>query len=142
MPGYVFMFESGAISWCSKKQPILTLSTTEIKFTATTVCATQAIQLKNIPVELFLVLQKPTLIYCDNGSAIKLSNNSIFQGRSKHIDVKLNFLRDLTKDKIIEVVYCKSEHQATDTNQVSQLCNSCKAEKANASLYFEGVCHW
>ncbi|XP_049381189.1 secreted RxLR effector protein 161-like [Solanum stenotomum] len=41
--GYVFMFGSGAISLCSKKQPTITLSTTEAEFMAATVCATQAI---------------------------------------------------------------------------------------------------
>lgn len=48
---------------------------------------------------------------CDNVSAIKLSKNSVLHGRSKHIDVKLHFLRDLCKDGVIDVIYCKSEEQ-------------------------------
>ncbi|KAG6502423.1 hypothetical protein ZIOFF_042316 [Zingiber officinale] len=51
--GYIFMISSAAISWCSKKQPIVTLSTTEAEFVATTVCASQAIWLKNILEELY-----------------------------------------------------------------------------------------
>lgn len=93
--GYVFMFGSGAISWCSKKQSIVMLSTTKVEFMV--VCATQAIWWKNILVELCLLPQKTTLIYCDNDSAIKLSKNRVLHGRSKHIDVKFHFLRDLTK---------------------------------------------
>ncbi|XP_060179691.1 uncharacterized protein LOC132609635 [Lycium barbarum] len=50
--GYVFMLGSRAISWCSKKQPIVTLSTTEAEFVAATVCATQAIWLKKVLAEL------------------------------------------------------------------------------------------
>ncbi|XP_049349070.1 uncharacterized protein LOC125813644 [Solanum verrucosum] len=71
--GYVFMLGSRVVSWCSKKQPIVTLSTTEAEFVAATVCATQAIWLKKILAELHVRQQEPILIYCDNGSAIKLS---------------------------------------------------------------------
>nr|XP_016479378.1 PREDICTED: uncharacterized mitochondrial protein AtMg00810-like [Nicotiana tabacum] len=113
-PGYVFMLGSGAVSWCSKKQPIVTSSTTEAEFVAATVCATQAIWLKKVLTELHFPQQEPIPIYCDNGSAIKLSKNPVLHGRSKHIDVKFHFLRDLTKDKVIDVVYCRSEDQAAD----------------------------
>ena len=67
------------VSWCSKKQPIVTLSTTEVEFVAQ-LCATQAIWLKKILVELYVRQQEPILIYCDNGSAIKLSKNSVLHG--------------------------------------------------------------
>ncbi|XP_049392916.1 secreted RxLR effector protein 161-like [Solanum stenotomum] len=95
--GYVFMLGSGAISWCSKKQPIVTLSTTKAQFVAVTMCASQGIWLKNILAELCLLPQKPTLIYCDNDSAIKLSKNPDLHGRSKHIDVmRLRMSKDTT----------------------------------------------
>ena len=112
--GYVFMLGFEVVSWCSKKQPIVTLSTTEAEFVAAIVCATQAIWLKKILTELHVRQQEPILNYCDNGSAIKLSKNSVVHGRSKHIDVKFHYLRDLTKEKVIDVVYCRSEEQAAD----------------------------
>ena len=70
--------------------------------------------LKKILVELHVRQQEPILIYCDNGSAIKLSKNSVLHGWSKHIDVKFHFLRSLTKEKVIDIVYCRSEDQAAD----------------------------
>jgi len=54
--------------------------------------------------ELHFTQYDPTIIFCDNSSAIKLSKNLVLHGRSKHIDVKFHFLRDLTKDETIEVV--------------------------------------
>lgn len=47
-------------------------------------------------------------------SAIKLSKNLVFHGRSKHIDVRYHFLRDLCKDGVIDMVHCKTEDQFTD----------------------------
>lgn len=53
-------------------------------------------------------------MFCDNVSAIKLSKNYILHGRSKHIDVRFHFMRDLCKDGVIDVIYCKSEEQIAD----------------------------
>ncbi|XP_056165613.1 secreted RxLR effector protein 161-like [Syzygium oleosum] len=112
--GYVFMLGSGAVSWCSKKQPIVTLSTTEAEFVAATSSACQAIWLRKILGELQFKQEDATTIYCDNSSAIKLSKDPVLHGMSKHIDVKYHFLRDLMKDKVIELVFCRSEDQLAD----------------------------
>jgi hypothetical protein len=56
----------------------------------------------------------PTQIYCDSSSAITLLKNPVLHGRSKHIDVKYHFLRDLTNDGVINLIYCKSEDQIAD----------------------------
>jgi hypothetical protein len=54
------------------------------------------------------------VIYCDNNSAIKLSKNPVLHGRSKHIDVRFHFLRDLTRDGVVELVYCNTQEQIAD----------------------------
>lgn len=55
-----------------------------------------------------------TLIMCDNSSVIKLSGNPVLHGRSKHIDVRFHYLRDLVNDKVIELAYCCTEEQIVD----------------------------
>lgn len=45
-------------------------------------------------------------VFCDNSSSIKLSRNPVFHGRTKHINVRFHFIRDLIKDGVIELVYC------------------------------------
>ena len=112
--GYVFMFGSAAISWSSKKQPIVTLSTTEAEFVAAASCACQALWLRNILHELQFKQPESTQIFCDNSSTIKLSKNPVLHGRCKHIDVRYHFLRDLTKNEVIDLVYCRSEDQVVD----------------------------
>ena len=92
----------------------MTLSTTEAEFVAAASGSCQAIWLRRLLEVLHNHQQGPTLIYCDNVSAIKLSRNPVLHGRSKHIDVRYHFLRDLCKDGIIELVFCKSENQIAD----------------------------
>ncbi|PNY03536.1 hypothetical protein L195_g026869 [Trifolium pratense] len=108
------MLGSGAISWSSKKQPIVTLSTTEAEYVAAAACACQAIWLKNMLSCLLNNQKVCTQIYCDNSSSIKLSKNPIMHGRCKHIDVRFHFLRDLAKEGTIELKFCKSQDQLAD----------------------------
>ena len=90
------------------------MSTTEAEFVAATACACQAVWLKKILEELNFKRQGPIAIFCDNNSSIKLSKNPVLHGRSKHIDVKFHFLRDLTKEGVIDLIYCRSEDQVAD----------------------------
>jgi hypothetical protein len=113
--GLVFMLNSGAVSWSSKKQQIVALSTTEAEFVAAASTSSQAIWLRRLLEFLHNNQQQgPTLIYCDNMSTIKLSKNPVLHGRSKHIDVRFHFLRDLCKEGVIDLVFCKSEDQIAD----------------------------
>ncbi|MCI04240.1 copia-type polyprotein, partial [Trifolium medium] len=112
--GYVFTMGESAICWSSKKQPIVTLSTTEAEFVSATSCVCQCLWLKNILDHLLIKQIECTVINCDNISSIKLSKNPIMHGRCKHIDVRYHFLRDLSKDGIIELKYCKSRDQLED----------------------------
>ncbi|XP_058746032.1 uncharacterized mitochondrial protein AtMg00810-like [Vicia villosa] len=112
--GYVFTIGSGAISWCSKKQPIVTLSTTEAEFVAAASCACQSVWLRAIMKQLQQEQTGNTIVYCDNSSSIKLSKNPVMHGRSKHIDVRYHFLRELSRDEIVELKHCKSEEQLAD----------------------------
>jgi hypothetical protein len=112
--GFVFMLGTGAVSWSSKKQPVVTLSTTEAEFIAAASCACQGVWLRRILGNIGLEQVTSTVIYCDNNSAIKLSKNPVLHGRSKHIDVRFHFLRDLTRDGVVELVYCNTQEQIAD----------------------------
>ncbi|KAL4014421.1 hypothetical protein IC575_026623 [Cucumis melo] len=112
--GYVFMLGSGVISWSSKKQPIVTLSTTEAELVVATSCACQAIWLRNILENLNYKQEEASIIHYDNTSTIKLSRNRVLHERSKHIDIRYHYLRDFINDGIINLSYCKSEDQVTD----------------------------
>lgn len=112
--GYTFLLSSGAVAWSSKKQPIVTLSTTEAEFVAVTVCACQAVWMKRIPMVLGHEERDCISINCDNSSTIKLSKNPVMHGRSKHIDVRFHFLRNLSEVEVISLVRCASVDQVAD----------------------------
>lgn len=105
---------NGAVAWSSKKQPIVTLSTTEAEFVAATVCTCQAIWMRRILTELRQEQAKSTMIMCDNSSAIKLSRNPVLHGCSKHIDVRFHFLRDLMKEGTVKMIHCGTQDQMVD----------------------------
>jgi hypothetical protein len=90
--GYIFMLGSGAVSWSSRKQPIVTLSTTEAEFIAAAYCVCQGIWIKRILESIGLKQQQCLEVFCDNSSTIKLSKNHVLHGRSKHIDIRFHFL--------------------------------------------------
>ncbi|KAL6184287.1 hypothetical protein ACLB2K_045691 [Fragaria x ananassa] len=112
--GYVFMLNGGAVSWASKKQPVVTLSSTEAEFVAAAASAYQCVWMRRILEQLGCLQSQPTTILCDNSSTIKLSKNPVLHGRSKHIDVRFHFLRDLTKEEVVRLVHCGTKEQVAD----------------------------
>ena len=112
--GSVFIISSGAVSWSLNKQQIVALSTTEAEFVAAASSSCQAVWLQRMLGVLHNQQQGPILIYCDNVSTIKLSRNLVLHGKSKHIDVRFHFLRDLCKNGVIELVFYKNEDQTAD----------------------------
>lgn len=114
--GYVCFLSGAAISWSSKRQPVVTLSTTEAEFVAAASCACQVVWLRRILESIGIAQreEESTVMYCDNMSTIKLSRNPVMHKRSKHIDVRFHFLRDLTNDGVVELVHCSTHVQIAD----------------------------
>eukprot|EP00253_Pinus_taeda_P028104 PITA_28104 len=109
--GYVFHMGSGAISWASKKQPVVALSTAEAKYVAATAAACQAVWLRRVLRDLCHEKENGTTIYCDNSSAIALSKNYVFHKRTKHIDTKFHFIRELVNNDEIVLQHYRTEDQ-------------------------------
>ena len=89
--GYTFHFGTGVVSWASKKQSIVTLSSAEAEYVAAISAACQAVWMRRVLKDLSQNHQEPTTIFCDNNSAIALSKNHVFHKRTKHIDTRFHF---------------------------------------------------
>ena len=92
--GFVFSFGSGAISWSSKKQPTVSLSSTEAEYRGAAVAGCEAVWLKRILMDLGVPIKDMTPLFCDNMSNIYLAQNPVFHARTKHIEVNYHFIRE------------------------------------------------
>lgn len=112
--GYVFLLNGTAICWSSRKQDIVTLSSTEAEYVAATACACHCVWLKGILQELWVIDSKCVDILCDNDSTIKLSKNPVMHRRTKHIDVRYHYLRNLSSEGVVQLVFCGTNDQVAD----------------------------
>jgi hypothetical protein len=101
--GYVFYLCNCPISWGSKLQPTIALSSTESEYIALTIASQEAIWLRSLFIEWSLNMITPTTIWCDNNSAIQLCHNHIYHNKTKHIQVKFHFIRSLIQEHQILV---------------------------------------
>jgi hypothetical protein len=88
-----FILGSAMISWGSRKQKSVALSTTEAEYIASCEACTEAVWLRKMISGLFDQVPDSTIIYCDSQSCIRLSEHPMFHERSKHIEIKYNFIR-------------------------------------------------
>ena len=120
--GMVFMFAGGAISWRTKKQTTVALSSTEAEYVAAALAAKEGLWLKSILKELDVIQLSHMKMYCDNQSCIKIAINPKLTDQNKHIKAKHHFLRDLVEMKELELHYTSTTTMWADflTKPVSQ----------------------
>lgn len=114
--GYLFMIDKtgGAISWASKLQPTVALSSAEAEYMAACAAVQEAIHLRLLMHDLGFEQKEATVIYEDNQGCIALSDNPVFHKRTKHIDIRYHFIRERVTSKEIELKYVATEHQLAD----------------------------
>lgn len=98
---YVFTLCGSCISWKSHLQPVVASSTMEAEYVALSDCFKEAIWLKGLLNELGYC--KTVVVYSDSQSTIQLCKNPVFHDRSKHIEVKFHFIRDVIDRDVIEL---------------------------------------
>ncbi|KAK9063785.1 hypothetical protein SSX86_017657 [Deinandra increscens subsp. villosa] len=112
--GYVFMLGQAAVTWCSKRQPTVSLSTTEAEYRAAAMAAQEIVWLKLVLGELKQQADMKVTLYCDNLSSIQLAENPMFHARSKHIEVHYHFIREKVLGGEIDLKYIDTDHQVAD----------------------------
>jgi hypothetical protein len=112
--GYSFHFGVGAISWSSKKQSIVTLSSTEAEYVAETHAAKEGIWLRSFIKEIMGIERDPLTLKADNQGAIALAKDNKFHARTKHIDLRYHFIREAVDDGKIKMEYIPTTENVAD----------------------------
>jgi hypothetical protein len=86
------LVDGRAVSWSSKKQELVTLSTTEAEYVAATHAAKEAIWIRRLVGEIFRPLTMPTTLYSNSKSAISLAKDGHYHAHTKHIDIRYHFI--------------------------------------------------
>jgi hypothetical protein len=113
--GYAFLIDGGAVSWSSKKQSIIALSTTEVEYVAATHAAKEALWLRTFISQTFGSISGPITLHSDNQSAITLMKDHQYHARTKHIDIRFHFIRWIVEEGRITLVYCPTDKMVADT---------------------------
>lgn len=113
--GYCFQLFNNTVSWASRKQPTVAMSSTEAEYMALSLAVSEACWMRNLYND--FELQDDYLcikIFEDNQAAIRVANNPEFHKRLKHIDIKFHFVREKIRNKIVEVKYLSTTDQIAD----------------------------
>jgi hypothetical protein len=112
--GYIFILNGGAISWCSRRQPIVATSTMQSEYIAASDCSREVVSIRRLMENLGTDQLEPTLIKVDNQCAIGLCSNPLAHKGAKHIEVRYHYIRELVQNKTICVVYVGTKLQLAD----------------------------
>jgi hypothetical protein len=101
------------VSWSSKKQNCVSLSTTEAEYVAAASCCAQLLWMRQTLKDYGVTCDKVPLL-CDNESAIKISYNPVQHSKTKHIEIRHHFIRDHIKRGEIDLIYVNTQEQLAD----------------------------
>eukprot|EP00253_Pinus_taeda_P002078 PITA_02078 len=95
--GYVFNLGSGAVTWTSKKQQAVALSSTEAEYRGAVKASCEAVWLRRMLADMHASQTGPTSLFCDNQGVLKLAKNPVFHERTKHVETHCHYIRQLVE---------------------------------------------
>ncbi|KAJ9561064.1 hypothetical protein OSB04_006224 [Centaurea solstitialis] len=101
------------VSWSSRKQNCVSLSTAEAEYVAAACCCSQVLWMKTQLADFGYTMHRIP-IYCDSKSAIQITANPVQHSRTKHIDIRYHFIKDHVEKGNIELYFVESDYQLAD----------------------------
>ncbi|XP_048637564.1 uncharacterized mitochondrial protein AtMg00810-like [Brassica napus] len=112
--GYFIFLGDNLLSWSSKRQPTVSRSSAEAEYKGVANVVAETCYIRNLLLELGCPLTTATLVYCDNISAIYLSNNPVKHQRTKHVEIDIHFVREKVAMGQVRVLHVPSSSQFAD----------------------------
>jgi hypothetical protein len=112
--GYAYFIGHGAVTWSSKKQSLIALSSTEAEYIAQNHAAREGIWMRTFFGEINNRSPKTVVLNSDNTGAIDMAKDPKFHSRTKHIDIRYHFIREVVEEEKLELVYVPGEDNIAD----------------------------
>ncbi|KMQ86503.1 retrovirus-related pol polyprotein from transposon tnt 1-94 [Lasius niger] len=112
--GFTFQIGRSLVSWESRKQRTVALSSTEAEYMALSEAAKEAICLRSSLIELGFEKMAQATFFCNSNGARMLAENPVHHNRSKHIDTKHHFVRDAVHRNKLTIKYVPTDEMAAD----------------------------
>ncbi|TYK14661.1 Retrovirus-related Pol polyprotein from transposon TNT 1-94 [Cucumis melo var. makuwa] len=112
--GYCFYLGDSLLSWRSKKQSVVSRSSTESEYRALADATVELLWLRGLLVDMGVPQQGPTLLHCDNRSAIQIAHNDVFHERTKHIENDCHFIRHHLLSHTLLLQFVSTTEQPAD----------------------------
>ena len=112
--GYAIYYMGALVSWKSKTQQCVTMSSTEAEYVAMSMCVMEMEFIRQVIESTGFEVKLPMKLYVDNVSAIELAKNYSTSGRTKHIDVRLHYIREMIDQGMLELVFVPTNSNTSD----------------------------
>lgn len=113
--GYLFKLNGAAVSWKSRLQPTVSLSSTEAEYKATAEAGQEVVWLRGILHHISMKQHSPTILCSDSTGAVALTKKGIFHARTKHIEVQYHWIREQVEKKTVALRHISNQHMFADT---------------------------
>ncbi|GJV71674.1 hypothetical protein Tco_1491669 [Tanacetum coccineum] len=107
------LLEGKLMCWSDKKRQYVAMSSAEAEYVAAAGCCANILWMKSQLIDCDIIYENVP-IFCNNTSAIAISNNPVLHSRTKHIDIRYNFIRDCILKGDIELHFIPTQYQLDD----------------------------
>ena len=112
--GFAVFLGCNLVSWCAKKQPTVSRSSTEAEYKALANATAEVMWIQKLLDELGVQHPRAARLWCDNIGAKYLFANPVFHARTKHIEIDFHFVRERVAQKLLEICFINSADQLAD----------------------------
>ena len=140
--GYFTLVGGNLVTWKSKKQKVVALSSAEAEFRGIAKGITEVLWIRKLLGELNFPQKGPCNLFCNNKAAINISGNLVQHDRTKYVEINRHFIKEKLEKRIISLLFVRSKEQLVDilTKAVSSetfdnaICKLCLAEPYDLTL--------